>query len=85
MATPVTSNPFTDDKILFTNKAAANTWRLSLMVPDATAGTPGVVSQMLNIPMSNLEIVLGDSTTVPIALGDFVDEMVSAGIMAPAV
>ena len=43
MSVNVQSNAFTDANVLFADKEAANIWRLSLTVPDATATTPGVV------------------------------------------
>ncbi len=43
MSVNVSSNEFTDPNVLFADMAAANNWRESLTVPDATSTTPGVV------------------------------------------
>lgn len=45
MPVAVTSDAFESETVLFENKEAANNWRESLVVPDATLSTPGVVSK----------------------------------------
>lgn len=74
MSVNVQSNAFTDANVLFADKEAANIWRLSLTVPDATATTPGVVYKgavsvasfpsNITTPYYNITTVEGDSAIV---------------------
>jgi|TARA_Y100000034_G_scaffold12729_1_gene13368 hypothetical protein len=74
MAANVNSSEFTHATQLFADKTAANAWRTSLTVFDASTSTEGVVKQCTHVgdlagSVDSVAIVAGASVTEPTTIG----------------
>jgi hypothetical protein len=74
MAANVNSSEFTHATQLFADKTAANAWRTSMTVFDASTSTQGVVKQCTHVgdiagSIGGVDIVAGASVTEPTTIG----------------
>lgn len=74
MPANVNSSEFSHATQLFADKTAANAWRTSQTVFDATTTTPGVVKQSTHVgdlagSVGGVNIVAGASVTEPTTIG----------------